>query len=490
MRVIWANKANTKELKKGLQELVGNTCYNALLGRETPCPGCPTIKALASGGIEHAVIEQTDIKGFKGTSFWEDYAVPIKNESGDIINLIQISRNITHYKEADEALRESEEKFRLISEQALLAIGIIQDGQIQYANERYSKMTGYSLEEIYGWEPYGYAGTVYKDDLSFVMEQSRKKEAGDKDVVTNYRCRGLTKMKEIVWWEIYSKTITYHGRPADLFTLVDITDRVKSEKDRKALQAQLQRAEKMEAIGTLAGGVAHDFNNLLMAIQGRISMMLVNKEPADPDFEHLKGLEGHIESASDLTRQLLGFARGGKYEVKPTDMNELIKKQNRMFGRTKKEVAIQGKYEENLWSAAVDRGQLEQVILNLYVNAWQAMPGGGGLFLETKNVTLDENDVKPFSVEPGRYVKIAVTDTGVGMDRGTRERIFEPFFTTKERGGGTGLGLASVYGIIKIMVDSSMFIAKWVMGPPSISICLRQGKRARRRGRSVKERMK
>ncbi|MFH1951137.1 MAG: response regulator [Pseudomonadota bacterium] len=231
--------------------------------------------------------------------------------------------------------------------------------------------------------------------------------------------------------------------------LRNITHRKKEEEEKKKLEAQLIQAQKMEAIGTLAGGVAHDFNNLLMAIQGRASIMLMNKDSSHPDFGHLRGIEGHVESAADLTRQLLGFARGGKYEVRPTDLNELIKKENRMFGRTKKEITIHGTYEENLWSVEVDRGQIEQVLLNLYVNAWQAMPGGGDLYLETENVTIDENYVKLFSIEPGRYVKISVTDTGVGMDKATQKRIFDPFFTTKEMGRGTGLGLASAYGIIK-----------------------------------------
>jgi len=223
------------------------------------------------------------------------------------------------------------------------------------------------------------------------------------------------------------------------------------EAQQQALQSMklFHQAQKMEAMGTLAGGIAHDFNNLLMAIQGHASIMLMKKDSFHPDIGHLKGIEDNIESAADLTRQLLGFGRGGKYEVKPTDLNELIKKQNRMFGRTKKEITIRGKYEKDLWSVEIDRGQIEQVLLNLYVNAWHAMPGGGDLNLETENVTLDENYVKPFSIEPGRYVKIFVTDTGVGMDKETQERIFEPFFTTKEMGRGTGLGLASVYGIIK-----------------------------------------
>ena len=214
----------------------------------------------------------------------------------------------------------------------------------------------------------------------------------------------------------------------------DVSERRQAEQDKARLEAQLQQAQKMEAIGTLAGGIAHDFNNLLMAIQGRASIMLMSKDSSHPDFDHLKGIEEHIKSAADLTRQLLGFARGGKYEVRPTDLNELIKKQNRMFARTKKEININSKYEENLWSVDIDRGQIEQVLLNLYVNAWQAMPGGGNLYLETENVTLDKSYVKPFSVEPGKYVKISVTDTGVGIDKATQKKIFDPFFTTKELG--------------------------------------------------------
>jgi CheY-like chemotaxis protein len=145
----------------------------------------------------------------------------------------------------------------------------------------------------------------------------------------------------------------------------------------------------------------------------------------------------------------LGFARGGKYEVAVTDINEIINKTSSMFGRTKKEIAIHKQCTDNIWAVEVDRGQMEQVLLNIYVNAWQAMPGGGDLYLETANVFLDQESAKPYGVKAGRYVRVAVTDTGVGMDEQTRKRIFEPFFTTKEMGRGTGLGLASVYGIIK-----------------------------------------
>ncbi len=142
----------------------------------------------------------------------------------------------------------------------------------------------------------------------------------------------------------------------------------------------------MEAVGTLAGGIAHDFNNLLMGIQGYTSLMLLGMDVNHPHYSRLKAIEAQVQSGADLTRQLLGFARGGRYEVKPTDLNDLVRKTAGMFGRTKKEIIIHEKYDESLRLVSVDRGQIEQVLLNLFVNAWQAMPGGGSLYLETENV--------------------------------------------------------------------------------------------------------
>ncbi|MDZ7582851.1 MAG: PAS domain S-box protein [Deltaproteobacteria bacterium] len=227
----------------------------------------------------------------------------------------------------------------------------------------------------------------------------------------------------------------------------------------KTLEEQLLQSQKMEAIGTLAGGIAHDFNNLLMGIQGRTSVMLADIDADHPHFENLKGIEGHIRSASNLTRQLLGFARGGKYEVQPLDLGAVIREKNRLFGRMQKGIAIQEKLQRDLWPVEADRSQIEQVLLNIYINAWQAMPGSGTLCVQTANVHLDSDVVAAHKLSAGRYVKISVTDTGVGMDAATCRRIFEPFFTTKEMGRGTGLGLASAYGIVKnhggfITVDS------------------------------------
>jgi len=186
-----------------------------------------------------------------------------------------------------------------------------------------------------------------------------------------------------------------------------------------------------------------------MGIQGRTSLMLFEMDRAHGHYDHLKGIEEMVRSASGLTKQLLGFARRGKYETKPTDLNELVRKCIRLFGRTRKEIRIHSKLADPIWTADVDAGQIEQVLLNVCLNAWQAMSGKGEMFIETENIALDGPAAKSHNAEPGRYIRISITDTGVGMDPMTRQRIFEPFFTTRQMGRGTGLGLSSAYGIIK-----------------------------------------
>ena len=205
----------------------------------------------------------------------------------------------------------------------------------------------------------------------------------------------------------------------------------------------------MESIGTLAGGIAHSFNNLLMGIQGYASLTLLDLEPSHPHYKRMQRIEEQVQIGADLTKQLLGFAQGGRYEVKPDDMNEIIKKTSALFGRTRKEITLHRKYGKDLWTVEVDPGQMEQMLMNLFMNAWQAMPGGGEITLETENVVLEDEHAFPYTIIPGKYVKITVIDTGTGMDEKTLKRIFEPFFTTREMGRGTGLGLATVYGIIK-----------------------------------------
>ncbi|NPU83659.1 MAG: CHASE2 domain-containing protein [Syntrophaceae bacterium] len=229
----------------------------------------------------------------------------------------------------------------------------------------------------------------------------------------------------------------------------DITEQKRAAREKQRLEAELAQVQKMEAIGTLAGGVAHDFNNILMGIQGYVSLLQIDLPAEDRRYSRLQKIETQVQSAANLTRQLLGFARGGKYEVRPTNLNELLEKTSDMFSRTKKEIMISRRLQENIWLVDADQGQIEQVLLNMYINSWHAMPEGGDLTLTTENVVLNSSHHRSFDIQPGRHVKISVSDTGTGMDEEVRKRVFEPFFTTKEPGKGTGLGLASAYGIIK-----------------------------------------
>lgn len=329
-----------------------------------------------------------------------------------------------------------------------------EQGNFTFVSDAVERLLGFECEELHGKH---YSTIIAEEDLEKAKWVFNERRTGDRagsgkelrlriygngDRLKNYEGRHRT--VELKSTGIYDKPgIEKEKKFLGTYGIArDISDR-------KQLEIQLQQARRMEAIGMLAGGVAHDFNNLLTGIQARASLMLMDVDPSHAHFEHLSGIGEYIKSAADLTKQILGFARGGKYEIRTTDLNEFIKKQNRMFGRTKKEVTVRGKYQEDLWTVEVDRVQLEQVLLNLYVNASDAMPRGGDLYVQTENVIIQKDCAEVFHVEPGKYVKISVTDTGAGMEEAVKERIFDPFFTTKEMGRGAGLGLASAYGIIK-----------------------------------------
>lgn len=219
--------------------------------------------------------------------------------------------------------------------------------------------------------------------------------------------------------------------------------------EQKRMEAQLIQSQKMEAIGTLAGGIAHDFNNLLMVIQGNASLMLLDMDTSHPHYAMVKMIEKQVQSGSQLTAQLLGYARKGRYELRPIDLNRLIIDTSEIFWRTRKNITLHRDLAENLLPCEADQGQIEQVLMNLLVNAADAMPEGGHLFLTTANVKVNELADKGELPKPGDYVLLTVSDQGVGMDPETLHRIFDPFFTTKQGGRGTGLGLAATYGIVK-----------------------------------------
>lgn len=211
----------------------------------------------------------------------------------------------------------------------------------------------------------------------------------------------------------------------------------------------MQHAQKMEAIGTLAGGIAHDFNNLLSVVQGNLSLMKMEVGTDHPAAKRLQNIEKQIKSGASLTSQLLGYARKGNYQVQAIDLASHIKETAETFGRARKEITTHFDPPERPYIVEADPGQMEQVFLNLYVNAADAMPQGGELSLRIDFVNHDDIKGKHYTPAPGNYVVVEVADTGIGMSPDIQQRVFEPFFTTKTMGKGTGLGLASVYGIVK-----------------------------------------
>lgn len=353
--------------------------------------------------------------------------------------LIAQFQDITQIKTAQAALKEREERYRQFFEGNLSGVYLAEpDGKVIICNAVLAEILGFkTIEEVIGTNFRDY----YKDprDRAKLMDQflrDKHVEQIEMDMIRRDGAPVQCLLNAIGRFNKQGELIEIQGY------LMDIT-RMKS------LEAQLLHAQKMESIGTMAGGVAHDFNNLLMGIMGNTSLMLIKKDKAEKDYQRLKSIEQLVQSGSDLTRQLLGFAKGGKYEVRTTDLNKLILRSIKMFGRTHKEIDVQTELAEELKLVEADRSQIDQVLYNLYLNAWQAMDNGGRISVRTRNLHISEAATPPYGLTPGDYVEVSVQDDGMGMDDKTQQRIFDPFFTTKERERGTGLGLASAYGIIQ-----------------------------------------
>jgi len=404
------------------------------------------VKGMAAGEKMPENIEY-EVKTKDGGELWLLVNSKISfDQDGKPVKATVVAHNITERKRAEKALEESRKKYRQVVENSIEGMLVTQDRKIVFVNKAVCDFLGLSPEEVMASDdPFGF---IHPEDRGLALE-NHVKRLRDEDALLRYSIRVVNPRGEVRWVETSGLKIVWEGNPAILNFYSDITDRKRAEEEREKLQAQLEHIQRMETIGILAGGVAHDFNNLLMAIQGNVSLGLLDTSEDSPVHERLENIEEQVRQGSELTKQLLGFSRRRKYEVRPTDLSEVITNQNRMLGRTKKDVKIREEYDEDLWTADVDRGQIEQVLLNLYVNAWQAMPDGGELFVQAKNTVINDYDARMHQVEAGRYVEVAVTDTGEGMSEEIRRRIFEPFFTTRERGRGTGLGLATVYGIVK-----------------------------------------
>ncbi len=352
-----------------------------------------------------------------------------------------IGRDVTSQIMAQRKVREASQRMQAVldaSPNPIVAYDVA--GNVTLVNKSFTDVFGWTFEELAGRSvPF-----VPEDQKEKTMQAVRDLFSGKISGVGTLETARLTKAGDrrdiIVSATLISSS---EGKPAGMVvSFTDITER-------KKMEAVLLQSQKMEAVGVLAGGIAHDFNNLLMGIQGNVSLSLLSRDMNDGLRRNMENIESLVNRGATLTRQLLGFARGGKYEVKTYNICDILEVESALFGDTHKDIVIERNPAPDLWKVDVDRAQVEQVFMNLFVNAGQAMPKGGQLTLEAENVMIDDASQRMFYIRPGRYVRVSVTDTGIGMDEKTKSRIFEPFFTTKEPGKGTGMGLASVYGIVK-----------------------------------------
>jgi two-component system cell cycle sensor histidine kinase/response regulator CckA len=349
-----------------------------------------------------------------------------------------LEEELQQHDQIESELREQEQKYKLIFEKARDAIFIIQNDVIRFANRRARTVLGYTDEEL---STTAIAELIHPKDRDLVAARHLKRLKGEK-VPGTHSFRVISKMGREIWVEHTAVRVDWEGQPATLNFVRNITKK-------KKLDAQLQFAAKLEAIGTLAGGIAHAFNNLLMGIQGHTSLLLLDIDSAHPHHAALKKIENAVQGGAELTSQLIGYARKGRYRSKSVAINEIIENTSQTFQKMKKEITIHRELTQRPHAIEADQGQMEQMLLNLYINAADAMPDGGNIYLKTKNVTHRDIKSKLYEARPGKYVRLTISDRGIGIDKKILHRIFDPFFTTKKIGKGTGLGLASVYGIVK-----------------------------------------
>ncbi len=380
------------------------------------------------------------------------WLAPLFNEAGDVYSVLGISRDITERKQAEEALIKSQKKYIDLYENANDMIFTLDPlGNFTTVNRAAYTSLGYRAEELLG-KNLGDVLTPESSKYAMATLQRAMAEKSDLMEIQPWEFDGFKKDSTKILLEVRARLILEDENIMGVQGIArDITERRQAEEEKAFLQEQLRQSQKMEAIGRLAGGIAHDFNNILTIIKGYSTLSFLELKEGDPLKGNIEEIQKATERAANLTRQLLAFSRRQAMEMKVLDLNAILKDMDKMLRRViGEDIALVAHLAEDLGRTKTDPGQIEQVIMNLAVNARDAMLDGGKLTIETANVELDEAYARAhIAVKPGRYLVLSVSDTGVGMTREVKERVFEPFFTTKGTGKGTGLGLSTVYGIVK-----------------------------------------
>ena len=425
--------------------LVEKKCYEVYHGRKERCEACPAYRTITTGESAYEVFP---IRGADGEIVvWLNLSsFPLIDlVSGKTKGVIEYVRDITKYKQAEEAQRKSENRFKELYDNAPVGYHEFDtEGRITRVNRTELEMLGYTKEEMFG--RYIWDFIVEEVSPKSVKAKLTGQLPPDPAFERTFRRKDGTIFPALIQERLLRDD---KGRIIGIrSTIQDISERKRIEDQMNNLQEQLRQSQKMEAIGRLAGGIAHDFNNLLTIIKGYSQLSLHDLKESDPLRENLQEIQSATQQATNLTRQLLAFSRRQILEPKVLDLNALLKDLDKMLLRIiGEDIELATLLADDLWRVKIDPGQFEQIILNLVVNAKDAMPSGGKLTIETANVELDEEYAHAhIGVIPGRYVRLSVTDTGAGMPQAIKEKIFEPFFTTKQL--GTGLGLSTVYGIV------------------------------------------
>ena len=371
--------------------------------------------------------------------WFRDYVHVVRDASGEPCLLRGLMVDITDRKRAEAALAESESRFRTVFEHAGLGIALVDaDGKPLEVNRAVEQLLGRDAAEL---ASIPFADLTHPEDVDADVGLYRRLRAGALDRY-DLEKRFLHADGSVRWGRLTCTAV--RGADGEFSHAVALVEDIT---ERKALEEQLLHAQKLDAVGRLAGGVAHDFNNLLTALGGHAEFLVAGLDPDDPRRHEAEEIRRIGERAAHLTRHLLAFSRRQMLQPRVLDLTELVGELEKMLTRLIGEhIELRSVAAPDLWPVEADPGQLEQVVVNLIVNARDAMPTGGTLTIELGNAEVEDG---ADGALPGRYVRVAVTDTGLGLDPGVREHLFEPFFTTKELGKGTGLGLATTYGIVE-----------------------------------------